>query len=237
MRLTNIARSISEIAPQASLFIPLTLPTARLPPYVTVDPQSPWHVTGLLSAAFESMSLPSRLNMRNGIRQTMDILIGALNINGNQNIAKLRMSVDQATAPNGHHRPGRLAAPTESKDSRVPSQDRSVQDSKADREVDLTTFDMDFFPAETGEQTSRRQSNKEPHVFGQAEGYRVQDLEVAGSKETNEEDDGYERARRRAAGLPLIQKLVHTFPSGDPCSKNHAVLSYQAAIRPFQVFR
>jgi hypothetical protein len=206
MRLSNIARSLSEIAPQASLFIPMTLPTAKLPPYVTIDPQSPWHVSGLLSAALESMSLPSRLKMTNGSRQTMDRLISALNINGNQNIAKLRMSVDQTTAPNGHYRSGRLDAPAESRDPRLRSQDRSDHKPPADGESALTTFDMDFFPVETGEQTRRRSSNKEPHVFGQAEGYRVPEL--PGSQEVNAEDEGYDRARRRAAGLPLIQRLV-----------------------------
>jgi hypothetical protein len=234
MRLSNIARSLSEIAPQASLFIPMTLPTTKLPAYVTVDPQSPWHVSGLLSAAFESMSLTSRLKIKNGSRQTMDGLISALNINGNQNIAKLRMSVDQTTALNGHHRSGRLAASTESKDSRVRSQDRSAHDSQADEETDLATFDMDFFPADTGEQISRQPSNKEPHVFGQAEGYRVR--EISDSQETNEEDEGYERARRRAAGLPLIQKSVGIISSSDLCSENYLVLVSSRPGKPFQVF-
>jgi hypothetical protein len=213
MRLSNIARSLSEIAPQASLFIPMTLPTAGLPNYVTIDRQSPWHVSGLLSAAFESMSLPSRLKTKYGSSHTVDRLISALNINGNQNIAKLRMSVNQKTAPNGYQGPGRLAAPTESRNSRVAYQDRSVR-SQADGDSDLTTFDMDFFPAEAGEQTSRRQHNKEPHIFGQVESHRVK--EVTDSEEAIGEDEGYERARRRAAGLPFIQKLVCIFPS---CSK------------------
>jgi hypothetical protein len=204
MKLSNIARSLSEIAPQASLYIPMTMPTARLPPYVVLDPQSPWHVSGLLSAALESMSLPSRLKIQSGSRQTMDALISVLNVNGNQNIAKLRMSVDQSTALNGHNRPGRLATPVESRDPRVPSQERVVTRSHGDEKPDLAIFDMDFFPAETGEQISWQQRNKEPHVFGQAEAFRVQ--EVTSSQGTNAEDEGYERARRRAAGLPLIHK-------------------------------
>jgi hypothetical protein len=162
----------------------------------------------------------------------MDGLISALNINGNQNIAKLRMSVDQTTAPNGHHRSGRLAAPTESRDSRVRSQDRRGHDAQADEETDLTTFDMDFFPADTGEQISRQRSNKEPHVFGQAEGYRVQ--EVSDSQETNEQDEGYERARRRAAGLPLIQKLVGIIFSGNLSSEDYLAL---VSSRPTNHFR
>lgn len=215
MRLSNIARSLSEIAPQASLFIPMTLPTAKLPSYVTVDPQSPWHVSGLLSAALESMSLPSRLKMVRGSRQTMDGIISAVNVNGNQNIAKLRMSIDQNAAPNGHKRHGRLAVPTESRDLRVRSQERIIHDAQAD-ETDVKIFDMDFFPEETGDQPRERRSDKETHVFGQAEGYRVQ--ENIHSLQANEEEDGGERARRRAAGLPLIQKLVCILSCGNPCS-------------------
>jgi Tubulin domain len=231
MRLSNIARSLSEIVPQASLFVPMTLPTARLPTYVTVDRQSQWHVSGLLSTAFESVSLLSRLKTKNGNRQTMDSLVNALNINGNQNIAKLRMSVDQTTALNGHHIPGKLTAPPASRDSRVPSQARSFRGSQTSENSDLTAFDMEFFPEETGEQIGGRQSNKEPHVFGQVEGYRVK--EIIESQETSGEDGGYERKRQRAAGLPLIQKLVRIFNS---CSGNYLVLSYrEQAIRPFQV--
>jgi hypothetical protein len=234
MKLSNISRSLSEIAPQASLFIPTSIPSAPLPSYVMVDPGSPWHVSGLLSAAIESMSLPSRLKIKNGSRQTMDGLINALNINGSQTIAKLRMSVDHTTALNSHYGQGRLSAPTESKDLRVPSQDRSIQ---ADLDADLATFDMDFFPAETGEQPKGRRSSNVPHVFGQAEYYRVG--ESNDSNGSNEKDEGYERARRRAAGLPLIQKLVHTSSSDHRCKGGYYRYYYpriEHIVTPFQVF-
>jgi hypothetical protein len=241
MKLSNIARSLPEIAPQASLFIPMTMPTAPLPSYVMVDSRSSWHVSGLLSAALESMSLPSRLRMKNGSRQTMDGLISALNINGNQNIAKLRMSVDQTTAQNGDRRSGKLSVPTESRDLRVRSQERGDHDLQADEEPELLTFDMDFFPAETGEQSRGLRTSKKTHVFGQSESYRVGN--VTESKGTNEEDEGYERARRRAAGLPLIQKLVRIlsfwcgFCRWRYSSIGTAVLvSSKQTITPFQVF-
>jgi hypothetical protein len=236
MKLSNIARSVSEIAPQASLFIPMTIPTAALPSYVTVDPQSSWHVSALLSAALESMSLPSRLKTKSGSRETMDGLISAINVNGNQTIAKLRMSVDYTPVSNGH-RQGSLVTQTESRDLRVPSQRRSAHPSQADEETDSALFDIDFFPAETGEQSRGRRSRKEPHVFGQAENYRVR--EVNDSDGTNQEDEGYERARRRAAGLPLIQKLVHTLSSGDFCGGDYYrryCSRIEQTIRPIQVF-
>ncbi|RFU27008.1 hypothetical protein B7463_g9337, partial [Scytalidium lignicola] len=69
LRQSNTARCLSEISSQASLFVPLTLPS-KLAGYVTLDPQSQWDVSGLLSTAFESMTLPSRLKPQQGLRQT-----------------------------------------------------------------------------------------------------------------------------------------------------------------------
>lgn len=178
------------------------MPTKVLPSYVMLDPRSQWHISGLFSTALESMTLPSRLKVQ---RETLDQLASALNVNGNQNIAKLRMSIDQTASLNGHHRPGRLEVRTESRDARVPSQGPGDSGNPILGEEDLSIFDMDFFPSESVDY-SRRQSRsvKIPHVFGQAETYRGE--MKTGDEETNEEDEGPERARRRAAGLPVIHK-------------------------------
>ena len=148
------------------------------------------------------MTLPSRLKAS---RETLDQFTSAVNINGNQNIAKLRMSIDQKAALNGHDRSGRLEVRAESRDLRLPSQERSgsIIDNNSD-ESDLATFDMDFFPTETGEQIRGRQNFRKPHVFGQAENYRGD--ENPSEEQKNEEDEGHERARRRAIGLPVIHK-------------------------------
>ena len=79
-----------------------------LPNYVMIDTKSRWHVGGLLSTAYETMTLPSRLRLGNGSRASLDELVNVLNVNGNQNIAKVRMSIDQKDAPNGHHGSARL---------------------------------------------------------------------------------------------------------------------------------
>ena len=196
VKLSNTARSISEIASQASLFIPITIPST-LPSYVTLDPVSQWHVSGLLSTALESMTLPSRLKQQHESRENLDQLASALNINGNQNIAKLRMSIDQKSELSGHYRSGRLEVHAQSNDFRMPSQDRHIDELSQEEEDDPTTLDMEFFPAET-------RSIKESHVFGQAVTYRAE--ENQNDKKVATEDEGYERARRRAAGLPIIQK-------------------------------
>ena len=201
MSLSNTARSISEIASQASLLIPVTLPSITLPSYVSIDPLSQWHISGLFSTALESMTLPSRLKQHDGSRVTMDHLINALNVNGNQNIAKLRMSIDQEKAPNGRHVPG--GPETQTTDSRVPSHERTTDFSETTEDNEPDTFDMEFFPTEAGEQRGGRPSHKKLHVFGQAESHRSEG-EVAMVEQ--EDDDGYNRARRRAAGLPIIHK-------------------------------
>jgi len=200
LKLSNTAKSFSEIASQASLFIPMAMPSAMLPSYVTMDSHSQWHVSGLLSTALESMTLPSRLKIN---RQTLDQLANTLNVNGGQNIAKIRLSIDQKSALNGHQPPSRLEVRAQSRDTRMPSQERPAGDN-APNEDDVTTLDMDFFPTEAAEQSRGRSLSKKVHVFGQAETYRGD--EDPNLEDTNEENEGRERARRRAAGLPVIHK-------------------------------
>ncbi|KAK6585520.1 hypothetical protein PZA11_002247 [Diplocarpon coronariae] len=220
LRLSNMAKSISEIVPQASLFVPMTLAATVLPSYVTVDAQSRWHVSGLLSTAFETMTLPSRLRLQNGSRASLDQLANVLNVNGNQSIAKLRMSIDQNFVSNGDHRSARLEISLQSRDPRLSSQERRLEvESTSQGDRGLKVFDMDFFLVEAGEQSRARRSVKEPHVFGQAETYRADD-QKDGEVEDTEQEAGHERARRRAAGLPIIQKtrislsfpLLDSFP-------------------------
>ncbi len=199
-----MARSIAEISPQASLFVPMTLPSAKLPNYVSIDAKSQWHVSALLATALESMTLPSRLKSHENGRETMDQLVSALNINGNQNIAKLRMSIDQEKALNGYHNAGKLHPRTAGGDVRAPLHERHGVTVAEDREDELSTLDMEFFPSEVAEQTRGSRRIKKPHVFGQAENHRSD--EDRDNDETNGMDEGYERARRRAAGLPIIQK-------------------------------
>jgi hypothetical protein len=206
MKLSNTARSISEIAPQVSVFVPMAIPSRALPSYVMLDPHSQWHMSGLLSTAMESMSIPSRLKLHGSARQTFDQLSNALNVNGNQTIAKLRMSVDQQSSLNGNGQPAAVEGGAQMSDSRIPFGNGHVDAGSNDEEEKPRTFDIDFFPTETGEQPRGCRTRK-PHVFGQTENFRkdhdLEETKIIG------DDGGYERARRRAAGLPIIQRLVH----------------------------
>lgn len=215
VKLSNTARCFAEISPQTSVFIPIALPLKALPAYVVIDPNSQWHVSALLATAWESMTLPSRLKLQDGGRETIDQLTSALNINGNQNIAKLRMSIDQPQVINGRHEPGRLNPHSREGDMRAPLQERRVTGAvTAGHEYELRTLDMDLFPSETGEQVRGCRTTKRPHVFGQAEYHRSDEKGVADDANEMhwEMGEGYERARRRAAGLPIIQKTNTPLP-------------------------
>lgn len=195
--------------PQASVFIPVVLPSAHLPSYVIIDTHSEWHRSALISTALESMTLSTRLRMYQSSRETLDQVTSALNINGNQNIAKLRMSVDQKAGLNGDRRLRRPEG--QSKDARVPSQDRNFDDwSNPSKEDDVMTFDMDFFSTETGEQSRGRRNTKKNHVFGQSENYRKNGNKTEEYINDEEEDEGHVRARQRAAGLPIVHRSVPT---------------------------
>lgn len=209
LKLSNTARSISEISSQASLFIPMALPSNALPHYVRVDRKSPWHVSALLSTALESMTLPSRLKAQNGLRQSLDEIAGALNVNGNQNIAKLQMSIcSESTSQfqmNRDDRPGRLEVRGHSSDPRVPSQnglggDLDILDESP------AALDMNFFPLDDPNQARGRRVTKTIHIFGEAESFRGNE-DLSGTNVDEEIGlDGRERARRRAEGLKVIHK-------------------------------
>lgn len=218
LKLSNTAKSVSEIIPQTSLFIPMTLPSTRLPGYIKLDASSPWEVSGLFSSAMESVTLPSRLKPQNGTRQTLDHLASTLNVNGRQNIAKLRMTMKQKsetvindtihTGTNGHYN---------TTDTRISSAAISSRGEDMPAENDTASFDMDFFPTETGEQIRGPRKSGKVHVFGQVENYRG-DEEY--DEENNRNDEGRDRARRIAASLPLLSRtytplsfpLLDSFP-------------------------
>lgn len=182
----------------------MTLPSARLPGYVKLDARSSWEVSGLLSSAMESMTLPSRLKPQNGLRQTLDQLASTLNVNGNQNIAILRMTVNKGVEAHNEIQTG-MNGHSQATDTRITSGAISSRGEDMVEESGISSFDIDFFPTETGEQNRSRQKPGKAHVFGQVENYR-------GDEEYDEEndrnDEGRERARRIANSLPLLSKSV-----------------------------
>jgi hypothetical protein len=156
------------------------------------------------------MTLPSRLKPQNGIRQTLDEIAGSLNVNGNQNIAKLQMSISLTSASQlqtyGEDRTGRLEVQGQKRDPRVPSQN-GLGDNLDNLDEASAGLDMNFFPSdELTNQSRERRATKQIHIFGEAESFRGEE-NISGTNVDEEHGlDGRERARRRAAGLKVIHK-------------------------------
>ncbi|KAJ5450259.1 Protein dml1 [Penicillium daleae] len=58
---TNKAKSLYSISPQTNLYVPLVDIPQKLPSYLSIDRHSEWQRSALLSAAVETVTLPSRL--------------------------------------------------------------------------------------------------------------------------------------------------------------------------------
>ena len=90
------ARMLGEMSANASMYVPLSVPAAGLPPYVQLNQDSRWHTSALLSAAFESITLPARQRSAGSGQTGLDLLEASLNINGHQRLARLQASVSIA---------------------------------------------------------------------------------------------------------------------------------------------
>lgn len=116
------------------------------------------------------------------------------------------MSIGEDPVANGES----AGATREGGDSRLASNNGRL--TEEDEDGELAELDMDFFPAEAPA-TGRggRRADRRLHTFGRVESSRS-------DRETGEGDegdnlDGRDRARRRAAGLPILHKFVSSFLS------------------------
>ena len=182
------------------MYIPISIPSTRLPSYVKLDRNSQWHLSALLSTAVESINLPSRLRAIGERRGTLDQFEAALNVNGSQRIAKLQCSLMEPIGEcHNSSKPG-------SKDDRQPH--RHVNDMTLDKVRLRSTneqFDIDFLSMQDQDiAPDVRTSPKKDHTFGQVESYR------GGTAMEGSDDDkeGFSRKRRRLAGLPIVERLV-----------------------------
>ncbi|GKU01837.1 hypothetical protein FLAG1_07013 [Fusarium langsethiae] len=97
LRLANTAHSIEQLCTQSSTVVPLALPEEDMPASVSMDRRSPWHTSALMAAAIETATLPSRLTQGSSEQAgSLDVLAESLNVNGNQPLASMRMSLAPA---------------------------------------------------------------------------------------------------------------------------------------------
>lgn len=157
--------------------------------------------------AWESMTLPSRLRSVVVTRETLDQLENTLNVNGNQNIAKLQLNVPAEHLFNGVTNGVEKDVPTDAR-LRINGHAEHSQDNGED---DLLAYDIDLFSMDTGAQTSRRRSAKQTHIFGQAHNSRAATFDDHPGHDRST-DLGQERARRRAAGLKISRRYFAISP-------------------------
>lgn len=193
---------INEMSTHASMYVPLSIPPTQLPQYVHLDPNSQWHTSALLSAALESITLPTRLRHDPEKRGFVDDLETALNVNGNQRIAQLQCSL---LGP--ENAPPLIGIPRGSTDDRATSGNNTLLVEEDGLKLAEPKLDMDLSHCNARSASPfATQHDRSDHFFGAVESVRTK-IEAARDEEKDEEIT-YGRKRRRFAGLPVIKRFV-----------------------------
>ena len=184
------------------MYIPMSIPPV-LPQSMGLDRSSQWHVSALLSAALETMTLPSRLRYTSRNHVTFDAMEAALNVNGTQRIANLQCSVVDPSVLKVE----KSRSVKRSHDGRMPgSTTNDPMLDEDDAQVTTAHLDMDFFcGGHVKSLTSLSQRQEGSHTFGQVESLRG---DFPMNEEEDEEELGLARKRRRLAHLPVVEKSV-----------------------------
>ncbi|CAN8096532.1 unnamed protein product [Discula destructiva] len=205
LQLVNKAKSLTEMYKQASLIVPVALPSVvspRLRKTLHVDASSAWHTAALLSAAIESATLPSRLKDAAN-RDTLGNISDSLNAHGKQTVANLQMSFADAED--------------------VPRSENAGDE----EESDGLKLDLDFRPADNvadADAADRRPQNGYhggPKIFSQvlaSRGARAKDDDKKEEEEEEEEEtardggrgDDRMRQRRGQGGETISRRYRST---------------------------
>lgn len=204
LRTVNAAKTINAMSMHASMYVPMSVPATDLPEYVRFDHDSRWETSALLSAAQETMSLPSRLRPDGQKQSSLGNLELALNVNGNQRIAQLQYNVRDKEILSTQSLKSR-----ESNDERMRSDTTHALLDEDTLNISGTTFDMDL--SGRNSKSSSRGQKSSNHVFGAVECLRG-GLEGQQPEASIDHDElAYSRKRRRFAGMPVIEKWVIAF--------------------------
>lgn len=203
VRLGNQARWLSEVYRQASVVVPLAVPRG-LPGGVAVERGSAWQGMGLLAAAWESVTLPTRLREGEGRTRWAEVADG-LNVMGRQTVAGLQMSVE----PAGEGEDG---------DGREPRRGKRLSEEEQNEGVVL---DMRFEPSYQLDQVRGRMNGfgggKTSKVFSQVVAMRGYPPDEDDEEEEEDQDVRNLRRRRNADGTITKRYVLHTHhPLGNP---------------------
>ncbi|EQL34455.1 hypothetical protein RJZ56_000552 [Blastomyces dermatitidis] len=140
----NSAKSVNEISPQTSAYIPILDPPQNIPEYVHSDLRSEWYSSALVSTAVESVGLPTRLRSHRGASFWLPAQERP------QKIFSLQAAILSEHQPES---------------DKTPDQDRKTliaEDEVDEDEILLKGFDLDF-------SWSSSARAKKLHVFGQVQ--------------------------------------------------------------------
>jgi len=179
---TNSARSINDISPQASVYVPILNNPRLLPRYLSADSLSEWHFSALISSAVESVTLPTRLRPYEGLDTWLP------GEGGPHKIFHL-----QATIP--------FNKDSTSNSSMEYKKDASIAEGEENSDLDerlVRGFELDFTPPSAP-------STRKIHVFSQV--LVTRDSGRYSSEARRLSGSGFDRSKRRVTdSRPMVQR-------------------------------
>ena len=197
LRAVNAARMVCEMSTYASMYVPVSLPAAALPPYLELDRESQWHVSALISSALETLTIPSRLRTNGHKRGLLDNLTARLNLNGNQRIAQLQCSFVRPEAE--------LNGPKFLKDmdDRMRSNTTGSLTKKGNEQREGADLDIDLSGGQ-GMSAGNERHNQSNHIFGGFES--VRGTISYSDDEINRNEVPYCKETRPYNGMPIVER-------------------------------
>ncbi|KAB8339287.1 hypothetical protein FH972_022220 [Carpinus fangiana] len=214
-RAVNKAKSLVEVAQQASLYVPMHAVPSRLPTWAWLEPESAWSTAALQVAALETATLPTRLRTAaGGVGQsgTMDAMTTELDLHGEQRIAELGYQARESESSGAH-----VNGVTTDERLRAGQQDNS--DTAADRAATC-----DLFPYE---------DDLSAQVFAQVEctrGKVFNDVEAGNTTGARTAQGVGRRVSRYSASLqfPMLDSYPAVFKFG---SHDNSISAGKVAMR------
>lgn len=179
LQTANIAQSLYQISPQASLYIPLTTSPSRLPSYLSLDPTSKWHTSALQALALESLTLATRLRSTIPGRASLDEYETVLSNDSTRKIATAHFSAQDPAILDS------ASKSAEKADSRI--HNNHTNGSAQDSETASPELDVDLQPDTLPSVVRRQAGARKNHVFSRVESLRgkwkaaveIEDLNLA----------------------------------------------------------
>ncbi|ORY69817.1 tubulin domain-containing protein [Pseudomassariella vexata] len=216
LRLVNKARAITDLYAQASLLVPLAIPSVSSSRSVALDRSSPWHVSALFNAAIESTSLYTRLKTSDRTNSTsLGHMTDILNVFGKQTIVNLQISPISPPKPVQNGTNGAVDAPSGRGELVGRPHELEYEDQPdANAQNDLTTLDVDLSSLDETLGQSGARSRRKPHLFSQVSTSRG--FEPAQPSDEVDSDTprygGFNRPKTYQYESPLAFPMLDSYP-------------------------